>query len=179
MQQTNINYKNTNTHYGLIAKVLHWVSVFLLLSLIVVASEFEDLDDSPEKLALIMNHVSIGLIFLIVMLSRFYWRQANPNPIYSYSIRNWQKLAALSLHRLIYIIMFLQCLLGILVSLSGNSTIHIFELIRFPPLISNENLNTLTADFHALISILIYPIFAIHISAAIYHQIFGVQEDTH
>jgi cytochrome b561 len=45
---------------------------------------------------------------------RAYWRCTNPNPVRSYTIAAWQILAALFLHRLIYIIVISQCVPGVL-----------------------------------------------------------------
>jgi cytochrome b561 len=173
-----IHYKNTPTHYGLIAKILHWSSVFLLLSVIIIASSFEELENTdPSKQHLINQHVSIGLIFLLFMLTRFVWRQANPNPILSYQLKRWQKHTAISLHRFIYFIILIQCACGMLISLSGEELITLFETLAIKPVINTPWLFDLSKDVHQSIADLIYFVLAIHISAAIYHQIFGVTDD--
>lgn len=173
-----ISFKNTATQYGLVGKVLHWSSVALLLTVIVIASQFEEMEVSPEKLELIITHSSVGLIFFLLMLTRLTWRNVNHNPIKSYSIKNWQKMTAISLHRCIYIVLITQCVIGIIMLLIKGEPIHFFGLFELAPIMDkNESLNDLATDAHAFISILIYPMFAIHISAAMYHQIFGVLDD--
>lgn len=173
-----IDLKNSATQYGLIARILHWTSVALLLTLIVVASQFSDLTHGPEKLALISSHSSIGILLLILMIARLTWRNLNPNPIRSYSIRPWQKLVAISLHRSIYVIIIAQCFLGILMLLSSGERFHFFDVFELPPLLEQASpFHETVLGFHYLISVMIYPLFAVHISAAIYHQIFGLVED--
>jgi cytochrome b561 len=173
-----MNIKNTNTQYGLIARILHWLSVALLLSLVVIASQFEEMLASPEKLKLTILHSSVGMVFFIVILARLSWRNINHNPIKSYRIKGWQKLAAISLHRSIYVVLIAQCIAGIVTLITMGKPLYIFNLFELIPLIERHTtFNTFALNTHQFISIMIYPLLAIHISAAIYHQIFGLTDD--
>lgn len=173
-----IHFKNTETQYGLVARVLHWGSVALLVTLILISGQFEEMEVSPERLELIITHSSIGLIFMLLMLSRLTWRNMNINPIKSYSMKVWQKIAAISLHRCIYIVLITQCVIGILMLLTVGEPIHFFEFFEIAPVMDKkESFHVFLKNSHAFISIVIYPMFAIHISAAIYHQIFGLVDD--
>ena len=173
-----IDLKNSKTQYGLIARMLHWTSVATLLTVIVVASQFSDLATGPEKLEFISLHSSIGILLLMLMIARLTWRNLNPNPIYSYSIKPWQKLLAISLHRSIYVIIIAQCIAGILMLLTSGQTVHFFDVFELPALLDKaSSIHVTILGFHYLISVMIYPLFAVHISAAIYHQIFGLVED--
>ena len=173
-----IDFKNTSTQYGLIARVLHWTSVVMLLTLIVIASQFSDKDAGPDKLALVIQHSSIGMLFLLVMLARLTWRNLNPNPIHSYNIKAWQKLLAISLHRSIYVILISQCLLGLLILLSSGKPVHFFDWFALPPLFDKAAaFHKAVEGYHYLVSVMIYPLFAVHITAAIYHQIFGLVDE--
>lgn len=173
-----IEIKNSRTQYGLIARLLHWSSVAMLLTLIVIASQFADQDPGSDKRELITRHASLGLIFLVLMLTRLLWRNLNQNPIHSYSLQPWQKLAALSLHRSIYVILLAQCVLGLLILLSSGEAVHFFDWLAWPPLFAKADaLHETVRGLHYLVSVMIYPLFAVHITAAIYHQIFGLVEE--
>ena len=173
-----MNIKNTLTQYGLIARILHWLSVVLLLSLVVMASQFDEMIVSPEKLKLTTLHSSVGLVFFLVILTRLTWRNFNHNPIKSYRIKGWQKLTAISLHRSIYIVLIAQCVAGIVILITMEKPLYLFNLFELMPFIErNVSLNNCALSTHHLISIMIYPMLAIHISAAIYHQIFGLVDD--
>ena len=157
---------------------MHWLSVALLATVIVTALPFEEMEASPEKTELIRQHASYGLLFLLIMGLRVFWRRSNVNPVLSYSIRNWQKFCAVNLHRLIYVIVITQALTGIASLVSGGSAIPFFDVFEIPRLADRrEGLYDLFTDTHHFISVIIYPLFAVHITAAIYHQIFGVQDD--
>lgn len=173
-----INLKNSKTQYGLIARILHWASVAMLLTIIVLASQLTDKAPGPEKLELISQHASIGILLLMLMTTRLTWRNLNPNPIQSYRIKTWQKLVAISLHRSIYIIIIAQCGLGILMLLTSGEAIHLFNVFELAPLLEKASpIHATVLGFHYLISVMIYPLFAVHITAAIHHQIFGLVED--
>jgi cytochrome b561 len=173
-----IALKNSHTQYGLVARILHWSSVAMLLTIIVVASQFSDLAPGPERLALISSHSSIGILLLMLMTARLTWRNLNANPIHSYSIKTWQKLLAISLHRAIYIIIITQCCLGMLMLLTSGEPFHFFNVFELPALLKQAHpVHATVLGLHYLVSVMIYPLFAIHITAAIYHQIFGLVEE--
>ena len=113
------------------------------------------------------------------MSLRLYWRCTNENPVHSYNIYSWQKFAALFLHRGIYFVVITQSLTGLLNLVSAGSGIAFFDLFEIPALLNrNDDLHKVFTSIHNVISIVIYPLFAIHISAAIYHQLFGVLDET-
>jgi cytochrome b561 len=173
-----IALKNSHTQYGLVARILHWSSVAMLLTIIVVASQFSDLAPGPERLALISSHSSIGILLLMLMSARLTWRNLNANPIHSYSIQTWQKLLAISLHRSIYVIIITQCCLGMLMLLTSGEPFHFFNVFELPALLEQAHpIHATVLGLHYLVSVMIYPLFAIHITAAIYHQIFGLVEE--
>jgi cytochrome b561 len=173
-----ISFKNSVSQYGLGGRLLHWSSVALLVTLILTAAEFEDLDASPDKLRLIHQHASYGFIFLFLMSLRLFWRCTNYNPVYSYNIQSWQKFGAHFLHWGIYVIVIAQSLTGLLNLIFAGSEIPFFELIAIPALTEkHDELHSFFSSIHYVISIVIYPLFAIHISSAIYHQLFGVLDD--
>jgi cytochrome b561 len=173
-----IALKNSHTQYGLVARILHWSSVAMLLTIIVVASQFSDLAPGPERLALISSHSSIGILLLMLMTARLTWRNLNANPIHSYSIKTWQRLLAISLHRAIYVIIITQCCLGMLMLLTSGETFHFFNVFELPALLKQAHpVHATVLGLHYLVSVMIYPLFAIHITAAIYHQIFGLVEE--
>ena len=109
------------------------------------------------------------------MLARFFWRQSNPNPIESYSIHALQKRAAISVHWLIYAVVIFQCVIGVAQLIAAEKGISLFGFQLIDPLATrNEEISQRLNDVHLAVSNLIYWVLALHITAAIYHQIFGV-----
>lgn len=173
-----INLKNTETSYGLVGRSLHWISVALLLAAVFFAGKIEVQGASDAKLDTIGIHSSIGLTLLLLLLARLYWRTTNINPVKFYKLHSWQKLVAVSLHRSIYIVLITECVIGVLLLVSGQESIRIYSLFStVPGLLDSTAAYDLAITIHNFISILIYPLFLVHIVAAIYHQIFGVIDE--
>lgn len=169
---------NSTTRYGLVARSLHWTSVALLLTLIVTGSGTEGIADGPERTALIRQHASWGVLLLLVMLVRLAWRIRNPNPVQSYSLPAWRKTAARCLHWSIYLLVITQCLVGVGNLLADGLGIPLFGLFQTPPLAAADaRLHGQLVDVHAFIYYMIFPLFAVHITAALLHQIFGVRDE--
>jgi cytochrome b561 len=151
-----MRFKNNTLDYGLIARLLHWLSVTLLLSVLYLAGQIELEGEVIQRLALIDQHSLIGFGLLALMLLRFSWRQVNVNPVKSYSLHPLQKMAAITLHRGIYALIIVQCLLG-----------------GYLWFCKPGDLSTAVLA-HDVMNDLVYIILFIHISAALYHQVFGV-----
>ncbi len=173
-----IKFRNTRTQYGLGGRILHWTSVILLVILIVTANDFEGLQEGSNKTTLIEQHASWGLLFLLVMSFRVCWRATNLNPVPSYSLPDWQKFAAIFLHRMIYFVVVTQSLCGLCNLFFAGHDIPFFSFFKIPAFMdNNEFLYEASNGIHYALSIIIYPLFAIHISVAIYHQLFGVLDE--
>lgn len=172
------SFRNTLTQYGLGGRILHWTSVTLLVTLILTADGFDGVEKGPLRDTLVSQHASWGLLFILVMTSRVYWRVSNHNPVRSYSIANWQKFAAITLHWSIYIVVITQSVSGLFNLFFSGAGIPFFSFFESTPFMQrNEALFDLSNSLHYVLSIVIYPLFGIHISAAIYHQLFGVLDD--
>ena len=172
------SFKNTKTQYGVGGRILHWTSVALLVTLILTADNFKSLDTSLEKTQLIGLHVSWGLLFIAVISARVVWRARNLNPIHSYSIRDWQKFTAIFLHWSIYVLVLTLSISGLLNLVFNESGIPVFSYFEIPVITSNNGeLRELFGMLHYILSVLVYPLIAIHITAAIYHQLFGVLDE--
>ena len=169
-----VSLKNTVYSYGLIARILHWVSVTLLVTLIIVSGQFEELADGAARGELVQLHSSFGLLFLLLMGLRFYWRQINLNPIHSYQIAPWQKYIAVRLHRLIYILLIWQCVLGGLMLAFSGEVFSFFGFEMGSGISGQEALKKGAGQLHSVLSEVVYPLIALHIGGALYHQIFGV-----
>lgn len=168
-----IAIKNSDTHYGVVAWTLHWMSVAALLATIVVSSQFEGREVSKDD-GTIMLHASVGIVLLALMVVRLTWRSINKNPVQSYRIHPAQKLAAKLVHLSIYLFLIVQCTLGLVILVAGARIIPFFQLSTFrTDAFKNVPLEQLAINIHAYTSDAVYPLIGLHISAAIYHQIFG------
>ncbi len=100
--------------YGKVYKTLHWLLVINIGATLIFSFGMSDLPDS-EKLVEYPNHaVSVTTIFLLMVI-RTVWRLANPPPPIPIA-DGWQKKAAKMAHVTLYVLIFAQIGLGVLLA---------------------------------------------------------------
>lgn len=170
-----LQWRNSETQYGLVARILHWSSVVFLVAVVYTSGSLEGVKLGLEKNSIIAEHSSFGVLLLFIMVIRFIWRRGNKNPIHSYTISLLQRRMALYLHRSIYAVLLFQCLLGLLILLTNSESVTLFYVFELPLIMmGNRELHSALIYWHDLLLIGVYFLFFIHVSAAIFHQIFGV-----
>ena len=91
-----MHVKNTLTEYGLISKLLHWISAILLLVQIPLGFYLVDLDFGLERINIESIHVIIGLSIFYLVILRLLTKIINPTPKLNPSIFKGQKFLASS-----------------------------------------------------------------------------------
>lgn len=169
--------RNSATHYGQVARALHWTSVALMLMSIMLGAELQAMTPADDKTLTIARHASYGLLLMAVLVLRYAWRLANLNPVLSYTLPAWQRRSAISLHWFLYAAVFSQCGIGLAQLVTGSIDIAVFDvtLVRIDGPVDGELAARLN-DVHAALANLIYCAIAVHVSAALYHQVFGVRD---
>ena len=95
--------KNTLTEYGIISKLLHWLSALLLLIQIPLGFYLVDLDFGEERLSIENIHIIIGLSIFYLIIIRLLNKIFNPTPKLDPSIFKGQKFIAKLNHILLYL----------------------------------------------------------------------------
>lgn len=97
--------------YDPVAVFLHW---FIALSIIVMIPLGLFMDDLPISIRFdaYAFHKSLGLVVLTLSLFRLIWRFMNPPPALPASMKPWEKLAANTVHWVLYFLMFAMPLTG-------------------------------------------------------------------
>ena len=113
-----MHVKNTLTEYGIISKMLHWLSAILLLIQIPLGYYLVDLDFGEERLSIENIHIIIGLSIFYLVIIRLLNKIFNPTPKLDPSIFKGQKFIAKLNHILLYVAI-------LSITISGLSLIHI------------------------------------------------------
>ncbi len=98
-----MHFKNTLTEYGLISKILHWLSAVILFLQIPLGFYLVDLDFGPERINIENLHVILGLSIFYLVILRLINKIINPVPNLSPSIFKGQKFFAKLNHLLLYV----------------------------------------------------------------------------
>ena len=165
-----MHVKNTLAEYGLISKLLHWISAILLFIQIPLGFYLVDLDFGLERLTVENIHVTVGLSIFYLVILRLLYKIFNPTPRLEPSIFKGQKFLAKLNHVLLYVTILSITISGILKKLfNGESLIIIFKKITIQ---DNFELAELFYEIHIFSNYLIIILITIHIVAVIIHKFF-------
>jgi cytochrome b561 len=150
--------------------VLHWLlAVMLIVALGMGAIVLDKTpNSSPEKIDALRGHMIAGMAILALMVVRLIVRLKTAHPPAASSGMAWADRLAPWVHRAIYLLVIVQ-------ALSGFGT----SLMAGLPAIVFGGVGSLPPDFHAywpravhgIASKLLMTLIALHISAAMFHQL--------
>ena len=162
--------KNTLTEYGIISKVLHWLSAILLLIQIPLGFYLVDLDFGEERLSIENIHIIIGLSIFYLVIIRLLNKIFNPTPKLDPSIFKGQRFIAKLNHILLYVAILSITISGILKKLFNGETLVIF--FKEIEIQDNFELADQFYNIHIFSNYTIIALIALHISAVIIHKLF-------
>ena len=161
--------QNSETHYGVIAIILHWVMAILLIALLVFGLYMVGLPISLEKLKLYGWHKEYGIFALILVMIRIVWRLTNITPRLSLPLL--EKLAARTVHWAFYVFMFAMPITGWLITSAAGLPVSFFGLFVLPNLVDpNDDLMKLFQEIHKWLGYGLIATIILHASAALKHH---------
>jgi len=166
--------RNTETRYGLVAIILHWLIGLLFIGQIVLGLIMVRLDDQRLSFDLIQWHKSFGFLILVLVPLRIVWRLANPRPALPDASPAWEHDAASGTHLLLYLLMLILPLTGwVLVSVStlGMPTFAFYRfIVPNLPLPASDGAEEMWALVHQWLGYAAAALVGLHILAALRHQ---------
>ena len=158
-----MHVKNTLTEYGLISKLLHWISAILLFIQIPLGFYLVDLDFGLERLTVEDIHVTMGLSIFYLVILRLLYKIFNPTPELEPSVFKGQKFLAKLNHVMLYVTILSITISGILKKLFNGETLTIiFKKIKIQ---DNFELGELFYDLHVISNyVLIVPVSYTHLT---------------
>ena len=163
--------KNTDNHYGIIAKIFHWLIAIIIINLIAVGFIMSNMSPSPDKYELYGMHKASGVVVLMLVTLRVLWKLSNKAVKPPADLPNILKLAAKSGHFILYIFMLLMPISGILMSYFGGNDVSAFGLFTITATI--DKVPQIAGLFHQMHVLGIWAFIAIiilHVGAAFYHH---------
>jgi cytochrome b561 len=165
-----MHVKNTLTEYGIISKLLHWLSAILLLIQIPLGFYLVGLDFGEERITIENIHVLVGLGIFYVVIFRLLNNLINPIPKLGPATFLGQRFIAKLNHLFLYIAILSITISGILKKLfNGESLVIFFKKIKIE---NNFELADQFYNIHILSNYSLIGLVALHISAVIIHKLF-------
>jgi cytochrome b561 len=164
--------RNSPSRYGAVSMVLHWgvaLTVFgmFALGLWMVGLGYYD----PWRKAGPELHKSIGLVLFGLMLLRVVWRLISPPPPATPNQGKPTRMAAATVHLLLYLDIFLVMTTGYLISTADGVGISVFGLFEVPALYTGfENQAERAGDIHLYLAWVLVSFAGLHGLAALKHH---------
>jgi cytochrome b561 len=163
--------EQTTPAYTLAARIFHWVTAVLVLSMIPFGIIMLRLDSGPTQDLLFNLHRSIGAVLLPIVVGRLIWRFKNPPLPLPDDIPMVQRGAAHATHWALYLLLIVQPIVGWVATSAYRAPIEVFWLFTLPPIWpENRAFSEQLFSFHRLIGFAIAGLVCAHVGAALFHH---------
>ncbi len=170
---------STKGAYGRVAKYLHWsLGIFVIVTWIIGIYAAEFLPSTSKNIGQwFLVHKSLGMLVLLLVVIKFFWRLYDTPPPTSGKNR-LINITAHTVHYLLYLNVFIQALSGWAMSSAAGRLPTFFGLFTFPGLIAkNPNLASTLVQIHDISAFVLLALIILHILGALFHH-FILRDDT-
>jgi len=159
--------KSTSNRYGSVAIAIHWSSAMAVILTFVAGFVVAETVPPGQGAPILLLHITLGLIvFALTVLRILWWLLADKHPRAPADQPRWQIWAAQAVHLGLYVLL-------VLMASSGITTLILSGAL--PTLLSGGPVPDFSALIpriaHGVMSKILLALFAMHVGAAIYHQV--------
>ena len=159
---------NRYTHTAI---TLHWAIALLIFAAFPLGVYMHDLPLSPDKLRLYSYHKWIGVTVFLLAALRISWRFTHRPPPLPATMPYWEKLAANTVHYLLYALIFAVPLSGWLMSSAKGFQTVWFGVLPLPDLAArNKELGDLLTEVHESLNFTMLALVLAHVGGALKHH---------
>lgn len=164
--------KAVPTHYDALQIGLHWLVALLICCAFAFAWIFDDMPLSPDKFKMINWHKWTGITVMALFVVRFAYKLLRGTPVVDPELPPLQRKLAISVHHLLYVLMFLLPFVGWLMSSAKGFPVVFWGVLPLPDLISkNAELGKLLGQMHELLAYGLLVLIVLHIAGALKHYV--------
>ena len=157
--------------YTGVARLLHWLVAVLVLVMIPVGVMLMRLPPGKLQDTLFDLHRSTGVLVFVLVAIRLVWRLTHPPPPLPDDLPTWQRVLSGIVHRLLYLLLLVQPIVGWWGTSAFGAPIKVFWLFQLPPLVAkDEAAAKMILGLHSVIGITLAVLIAMHVGAALYHH---------
>lgn len=167
--QSNQSKKETTQSYPVSAKLLHWASAMIIISMLFLGVAMIKTLATWQLTALAL-HQSFGILVLVLVILRLINKLRIQTPNLPSDLSKTQVLAAHGSHVLLYLAMLTLPLLGWLMQNANGVDVRVFGTFTLPAFVAPSiELYGLLRELHGLVSWLLFALILLHIAGALYH----------
>lgn len=164
--------RDTHDGYGLISRLLHWGMAVAIFALFALGWWMVGLDYySPYYRSAPDLHRSVGLVLLVVLAGRFFWRLLNPKPDDS-ELKPLERSVSKLVHWGFYPLLLALMVSGYFISTLDGRPIDVFGLLSVPSLVEAKGLEDTAGLVHEWLAYLTIALALLHAAGAMKHHLF-------
>jgi len=119
---------------------------------------------------LFIFHKNVGVVVLLLMLLRIFWRWLRPPPDLPAHMPGWQRRAAATSHAALYVLAVVVPVAGYVRVRAGGFPIEWLDALGVPPLVPrSEALAEAAQTTHYFAALTFAALVGLHVAAAVYH----------
>jgi cytochrome b561 len=164
---------NANVNYDPVAKILHWLTVLLIVAQFVVAWTMPAIHKGVKPVGLIQWHLVIGSSLLIVVVLRLVWRLTHRPPPPAEGLPGWQRQTAAITHWALYVLLLAVPITGWAAASVRTWVVRAFGVLPLPQLLpTGDKIGFRIGDIHSgVLAWTLLGVAVLHILAALYHRL--------
>ena len=155
--------------YSWQAMLLHWLLAVIVIGMLCLGYLLDDMPRGPTKVFYVDLHRSFGILALLLVLLRLWWRAHRTPPPLPLSMPRWQRVAAAVIHGLLYLCILLQPLSGYLASAFSANGVKFFGMTLPQWAWDDKPLRTFFGEVHGMVAMALVALVALHVLAAFKH----------
>ena len=166
-----MHIRNSPTRYGALAKLLHWLTVVLVLLAWTLGTFIDDLPRGWGSGALAV-HIAAGLAVIASVAARLLWRVADrPPPPEVTRLGPWGERAGRLVHVALYLLLFAIPVVGIVLQFARGQALPVFGLFEIAsPWPADRVFARSVKELHGTLANIVVILAALHAAAALLHH---------
>ncbi len=165
-------WNNTESSYGIVSVVLHWLTALVVPGLFILGLWMVGLDyydpwyrRAPEI------HKGVGILLFLAVSLRVLWRTLNPTPRPEAGLSAFERIASRIAHVALYLLLFAVMVSGYLISTADGRPIAVFGLFEVPAaVVGLPGQADVAGQVHLILAITLVSLAGVHALAALKHH---------
>ena len=168
-----MHWRTSNNHWGWVSIGFHWVTAIVVLAQFGLGLWMVNLtlydpwyNEAPHL------HKSIGILLFMFTLLRLGWRVAGGRPIALPTHSAWEQRLAITMHALLYVLLFTVMFMGYLIPTADGRSIDVFNWFSVPATLYGINKQEdIAGAIHLWLAVTLLRLPVLHATAPIKHHV--------
>jgi cytochrome b561 len=161
---------NGVARYARTSRALHWTMAAMVLAMLLIGMSMVASLGSYHRL--LSAHRPLGILVLLFVVVRFVNRQVYPPPPFPDDMSSKERTVAVASERVLYLLMFLQPLVGWGMLSAARYPIVLFGSVHLPPILPhNVRLYEILRSAHTLLAYGLLCTFMGHLCGVLFHTV--------